>query len=637
MRSRSDLRILAILILSFCLTSFSVAQEYRNVDKLKSGIESSDGIEQIDLLNTLAFNLVYPDPAATEKCANEALNKAQEISYPKGQYTANQMLGLACWRLKKYSEASHYYTIGLQQAREAGDLVIEANILGNLGILYGQFGILDQAAEYQRLSLEAHIKSGNLDRLTVVYGNFADMLCQLGQYEEALESANLAIKHSLNQNDFSYAITLTFLSDIYLEMGEYAKALELLEESMALSLKDGHDWISANNYKNLAILERRKGDLSKSNEYLLLARDHAIKVDEVLLMLKVYTLLRMNALDLDDYKAALEYTDLYEEFHVEFTDSISLLAVEEARHEVEQRVLEEKTTRLEQENLFKQETINSQVLILVLSLIAVSIACILVITLAQTRRRLKRNLQLVSKQKEDLTNKSTELALMAESLSSFVYTVSHDIKTPLWKLDSWLQILKSEVQVCPHSNKDEELIVNKLQKSVREMHTLVEEILDYATSANLDLKLTNNNVTSISYKIAGVIEADNPSLNFKFDFQDNLEVIGDKVLVKLLLSNIFDNAWKYQNGNKQIKISLRAEYIEGRNTFIIEDNGVGFAAADADRVFQPFERLPATEHIDGAGVGLSTSARIVNRHGGQIWAESEIGSGTKIFFTLTSE
>jgi signal transduction histidine kinase len=116
--------------------------------------------------------------------------------------------------------------------------------------------------------------------------------------------------------------------------------------------------------------------------------------------------------------------------------------------------------------------------------------------------------------------------------------------------------------------------------------------------------------------------------------QDNLIVQGDPTLLRVVLENLLGNAWKYSARSDPARIELSATQDAGRWVYRVRDNGAGFDMRFADRLFGVFQRLHSANDFPGTGVGLATVQRIVRRHGGQIWAESKVGSGASFYFTL---
>ena len=111
-------------------------------------------------------------------------------------------------------------------------------------------------------------------------------------------------------------------------------------------------------------------------------------------------------------------------------------------------------------------------------------------------------------------------------------------------------------------------------------------------------------------------------------------VNGDANLLRVVLENLFGNTWKYSAKNKETLIEFGVTDHKGKPAYFVRDNGAGFDMAHADRLFAPFQRLHPAEEFEGTGIGLATVQRIIQRHGGQVWAEGEIGKGATFYFTL---
>jgi len=114
----------------------------------------------------------------------------------------------------------------------------------------------------------------------------------------------------------------------------------------------------------------------------------------------------------------------------------------------------------------------------------------------------------------------------------------------------------------------------------------------------------------------------------------SLVVKADEGLLRAVMKNLIGNAWKFTSREKRARIQIGREVVRGKTAYFVRDNGVGFDMARADRLFIPFQRLHSASEFEGSGIGLATAQRIVRRHGGEIWADSEPGKGATFYFTL---
>jgi light-regulated signal transduction histidine kinase (bacteriophytochrome) len=141
-------------------------------------------------------------------------------------------------------------------------------------------------------------------------------------------------------------------------------------------------------------------------------------------------------------------------------------------------------------------------------------------------------------------------------------------------------------------------------------------------------------VSTMATIIAGELRMTEPQRKVTFSISEELTVSGDKQLLRIVLQNLLGNAWKFTVIKDEAYIELGTTTVEGETAFFVRDNGAGFDMAHADKLFVPFQSLHDTAEFRGHGIGLSTVQRIVQRHGGRIWAEGEVSKGATFYFTL---
>jgi light-regulated signal transduction histidine kinase (bacteriophytochrome) len=120
----------------------------------------------------------------------------------------------------------------------------------------------------------------------------------------------------------------------------------------------------------------------------------------------------------------------------------------------------------------------------------------------------------------------------------------------------------------------------------------------------------------------------------KVMIEPGMSAVGDPQLLRMCLQNLLENAWKFTSRHDQAKIEVGSRELDGKRAFFVKDDGAGFDMAHADMLFAPFQRLHAQSEFPGTGVGLASAQRIIRRHGGTIWAESEVEKGATFYFTL---
>jgi PAS domain S-box-containing protein len=232
----------------------------------------------------------------------------------------------------------------------------------------------------------------------------------------------------------------------------------------------------------------------------------------------------------------------------------------------------------------------------------------------------------------DLAKRAAELEAANKDLEAFNYMAAHDLRIPLTHIDSYTQVV---MELCGDRLDDQ---CKEYLKGVRDgtvtMSKLIDTLLTFAKMTHVEINREIIDLSIIATIIAGELRMTEPERKVTFNISEGLTVSGDNRLLRLVLLNLLGNAWKYTEKKEEAFIELGTTTVEGETAFYIRDNGPGFDMSDADKLFIPFQRLHGTAKFSGHGIGLSTVQRIVQRHGGRVWAEGALGKGATFYFTL---
>lgn len=234
--------------------------------------------------------------------------------------------------------------------------------------------------------------------------------------------------------------------------------------------------------------------------------------------------------------------------------------------------------------------------------------------------------------RNEVEQQAVELESANKELESFAYSVSHDLRTPLRTLDGF-----SEMVILEYGDKLDETgkgYLNRIRKAGQTMSRLTEDILKLSRITRAEMHKDKVNLSEIASSIASELKAAQPGRKGEFSIAPDLIVNGDKALLQILLRNLLENSWKYTGKCPNTRIEMGINRQDGKMVYFIKDNGVGFDMQYKDKLFQPFQRLHTSKDYPGTGIGLATAQRVIRRHGGDIWAESEVGKGTTFYFTL---
>ena len=230
--------------------------------------------------------------------------------------------------------------------------------------------------------------------------------------------------------------------------------------------------------------------------------------------------------------------------------------------------------------------------------------------------------------------RTAELQASNHELEAFSYSVSHDLRAPLRAIDGFARILEEDLGDRLDAEAREHL--GRIRKASARMAHLIDDLLQLARLARRPLRTETFDLSELAIQIIDELRAEDPERQVAVEITTGLTVRADRGLMLVALENLLRNAWKFSSRNEFTHISLTAERERDERVFCVSDNGVGFDMAFAGKLFHAFHRLHGSADFSGSGIGLANVHRIVERHGGHIWAESEPGEGARFYFTLGS-
>jgi signal transduction histidine kinase len=233
---------------------------------------------------------------------------------------------------------------------------------------------------------------------------------------------------------------------------------------------------------------------------------------------------------------------------------------------------------------------------------------------------------------EALSRHAALLETSNKDLEAFSYSVSHDLKAPLRRMDGFSLTLMEEYSGNLDARGKEYL--SFIRASCQRMGQLIDDMLALSRMTLCGLEREHVDLTALAGEIAGELGDSRRERRMEFSIEPGLTVDGDRRLLRIALENLLGNAVKFSSMRPHPKIELSRMENRGERIYYVRDNGAGFDMTYADRLFLPFQRLHSGDLFPGTGIGLATVQRIIHRHGGQIWATGEKGKGATFFFTL---
>jgi len=232
-----------------------------------------------------------------------------------------------------------------------------------------------------------------------------------------------------------------------------------------------------------------------------------------------------------------------------------------------------------------------------------------------------------------VAQRTAEAERINKELESFSYSVSHDLRSPLRAMAGYSDILLEEYEASlDESGKD---FLNRIKSNSKKMGLLIDDLLNLTRINRGKMKKELVNMSEIVKDLVRSYRLNDPSRTVIVEVEDNLKVPGDSGMIRIMLDNLIGNAWKYTSKLAKAQITFAMNELSyGVVEYYISDNGVGFDSAFTEIIFKEFQRLHSDLEFPGSGIGLATVKRVLDRHGGSIRVESEIGKGSCFYFTI---
>ena len=651
----------------------SIAQEYRNQDSTQTAFYADKAIELSEKIGYPkgVSNAYYRIGWATMtkgyynksiELYHQALTFAREASYKKGEAIAYNGLGVSYFYLGDFPSALTQHFKSLEISTELNDKKWMANSYNNIGLIYHYQGNYPSSLEYHFNSLKIMEELGNKKGMSDSYSNIGKIYEQLGEYNTALEQyhKSLELREQLTekiwaansyrsigkvyevQGDYPSALeyhlksleimevvgdkygianAYNFIGEVYLKQEAYTAALRYQRRSLDL-----YNEIGAKAYATLPMLDLGKIHLAMKqyNEaisYLKRATENAQKLGRKDIIRDGAEQLAIAYEQMGLFKEAFRNMKLFKTMEdslksEEITKQITSRAMQ---YEFEKK---EAVVQAEQEkkNLEQQQRLQTQKYYTYTSIGGAMALLAIALVVYRAQHKQKKANELLAKQKE-------EIASQAEELKAYDQMVSHDLKGPLAAISQLTQILS--VNLGENTSNDNQEIIDNIEKQCHKSIGLIHGILEYASAdkpaafeSDVDMTKIIDDVRS-SY--ASVIQEKKAIVE-----HTDLPIIEKAIPIKVyqLFYNLIGNALKFQQPDTTPEIKI---YGLKNKRIVVEDNGIGFDQSQAENIFKPLNRL--TSRYEGHGIGLGTCKRIVDMHGWEIVAESEVGKGTKFIIS----
>lgn len=220
-----------------------------------------------------------------------------------------------------------------------------------------------------------------------------------------------------------------------------------------------------------------------------------------------------------------------------------------------------------------------------------------------------------------------------QEIESFSYSVSHDLRAPLRSLSGFSKLLLTDYRDrLDETGRD---YLSRIAAAAERMGMLIDDLLKLSRVSRAVMEVKEVDLGAIAGRVIAQIAVTQPERRVESIMEESIAAFGDERLLAIALENLLRNAWKFTNKKESAVIEFGVkDRGEGERVYFVSDNGAGFDMDYVNKLFNPFQRLHQAEEFPGTGIGLATSKRIIDRHGGHIWIEGAVGKGACVYFTL---
>jgi light-regulated signal transduction histidine kinase (bacteriophytochrome) len=231
-----------------------------------------------------------------------------------------------------------------------------------------------------------------------------------------------------------------------------------------------------------------------------------------------------------------------------------------------------------------------------------------------------------------VAERTAQLEKANKELESFSYSVSHDLRAPLRSIDGFSQSLLEDCagKLDPRSTD----YLHRVRASAQRMGELIDDLLQLSRVGRAELRREPVDISELARTVVGELLQREPDRQVEVEIEEALVAEVDSRLMRVVLDNLLGNAWKFTAKAARPRVQVSSDRAADGPVYFVRDNGAGFDMAYADKLFLPFQRLHRECEFPGTGIGLATIHRIIDRHGGRVWAEGAVGRGATIYFTV---
>jgi len=575
-----------------------------------------------DFVTALKFDKArFPIALATKDSANIA--------------TSNNFLGNDYINLGEYDEAYYYFTESFRISRAIKDSLQTAIALHNVGTVFKELGQYDIAMDHIELARKLSSQINDLDGLAYTYYELGDIYLRSGKYKES-EKALLKALSITRERDINIIEPdiISRMARLYLRKNEFESAYKYYDSAEMLHAKTQNEYGLAESILGKGRVALKQKKFNDASNQILEALNISKRINARTLEIECYRTLSQLYEEREDYKGALAYTKQSKALQDSLfsQDMVQKIFQDQLRLQTENKDLQ--IAALNETQAKQASELNRQSFLRNILVVVVALTVILLFTVYRSgQRRIRINKLLIEHQNE-IKKRSLELEQLNQVKDKFFSVISHDLRSPINALSGILDLM-SKNQIT-----SEELpkVTKELQLQFNHTKNLINNLLDW-TLLQMDklriqpVKINLRSMVDDNFQLLDSLHIKEVTLTNKI--QPNTMAFADLNMINLVFRNLILNGMKFTEQGGEITIG--ADVHEEELTVWIKDNGVGISPEVQKILFEKTSGYSTrgTANEKGTGLGLILCKEFVERNGGRIWLESDEGSGSTFFFTVS--
>lgn len=678
--SKAMKQLFLILFVLNSIGGFEVraVQSVDNPDSLIARLKNPNLTEKIAAYVDLLDYYKRVAPEIGIKYGEEGLQIAKDNNYAKGEADIHYLLGVSHHAQSNYSKAMEHYQLSYKIRERLNDKVGIGESLNRIGMIYNVKGEYDKALDYCLRSVNILEQTNNLKVLAESYNHLGVIYYILNDFEKSISISHKALKicESINE-EHVLAVSYEHLGLVYIKRGDYDNALLHVQKSLDLRLKKNDKIGVAGSYENLALIFRNKknyfealkyynkslelkrelnnkrgiassisgigltyfkmGQPEKSLPYLLDALEIRRQLKDKRGVVSSLNRLADSYEAMGDYKNALDFHKLSDSANDSLLNEQKNKAIAEYQEAFQHERRDKEILLLQQENTIQKYFQNFLILISLL----LSAAAITIFIAYRSKRKVNdllvsKNNQ-VTEQKEELQRLNEQLNEMIATKDKFFSIIAHDLKSPFQGLLGYSSILSQEYPTLTEEEKIS--FIQNIEELSNSSYRLLENLLEWSRiqTGKMNFNIETFNLLPEIFPTLSLIKqtANNKGIEFNYNVDSSINIQADRYMLSAIIRNLASNSIKFTNSGG--KIDLVVEKLNKFIRFSVSDTGIGISKNNIDNLFRVDKNISTkgTANEEGTGLGLLLCKEMIERHGGEITVESEVGKGTTFTFTIS--